>query len=69
MALSLSPLGTTLLLEMYWIICSLAIVLEGILAEHGGVAHVDVKGARDDGQGSDAKRSHLFCQDLRQTCE
>ena len=47
---------------------SLVIVREGILAEHGGVAHVGVKGAQDDGQGSDVERGHLFCQDLCQTC-
>lgn len=48
---------------------SLVIVREGIPAEHGGVAHVGVEGAQDDGQGSDVERGHLFCQDLRQTCE
>jgi hypothetical protein len=48
---------------------SLAIVREGILVQHSGVAHVGVEGAPNDGQGWDVERGHLFCQDLRQTCE
>jgi hypothetical protein len=35
----------------------------------GGIAHVGVEGASDDGQGSDVVRGHLFCQDLCETCE